>query len=54
MGGDAPERGHGASLERLEQLGDTLGGVRAAPLAIDTAELVSAQAAKGRRSVNGR
>ena len=54
MGGDAPERGHGASPERLAQLGDALGGVGAAAAKIKAAELVSAQAAKGRRSVNGR
>ena len=52
--GGALERGHGASLERLAELGDALGGVGAGPLVSDTAELVSAQAAKGRRSVNGR
>ena len=53
-GGDALERGHGAPLERTAQLGDALGGVGAAAAKINAAELVSAQAAKGRRSVNGR
>ena len=54
LGGGAPERGHGTSLEPLEQLGDALGGVGAVTLIIEAAELVAAQAAKGRRSVNGR
>ena len=54
MGGDAPERGHGASPERLAQLGDALGGVGAVAMNVDAAELVAGQAAKGRRSVNGR
>ena len=53
-GGDALERGHGAPLERLAQLGDALCSVDAAAQAIDAAELVVSQAAKGRRSVNGR
>ena len=52
--GGALKRGHGAALERLAQLGDAIGGVGAVAIIIDTAELVSAQAAKGRRSVNGR
>ena len=53
-GGGAPERGHGAPLEPLAELGDALGGVGAAALMIEAAELVGIQAAKGRRSVNGR
>ena len=53
-GGDALERGHGAPLERLAQLGDALCSVDAAAKAIDAAELVIAQAAKERRRVNGR
>ena len=53
-GGGALERGHGASLKRLAQLGDALGGVGAFVLPIKTAELVVAQAAKvGSGSVNG-
>ena len=52
--GGALQRGHGALLERLAQLGDALSGVGAGPPGGDAAELVSAQAAKGRRSVNGR
>ena len=50
----ALERGHGAPLEPLAQLGDALGGVGAAASIIEAAELVVAQAAKGRRSVNWR
>ena len=54
-GGGALERGHRALLEPLEQLGDALGGVGAAAAAIEAAELVVGQAAKGRRyNVNGR
>ena len=63
-GGGALERGHGAPLEPLAQLGDALGGVGAGGVGavgvgavaaiVDAAELVVAQAAKGRRSVNGR
>ena len=53
-GGSALERGHGAPLERLAELGDALGGVGAVTQRIDAAELVVAQAAKGRRSVSGR
>ena len=48
-GGGALERGHRASLERLAQLGDTLGGVGAAPPGGEAAELVVGQTAKGRR-----
>ena len=51
--GGAPERGHGAPLERLAQLGDALRGVGASAGIINASELVSAQAAMGRRSVNG-
>ena len=53
-GGSAPERGHGASLERLAQLGDARRGVGASAVKINAAELVGIQAANGRRSVNGR
>ena len=53
-GGGALERGHGASLKRLAQLGDALGGVGAIAPAVEAAELVEAQAAKvGSGSVNG-
>ena len=51
--GGALERGHGAALERLAQLGDALGGVSAVTQIIEATELVTDQAAKGRRSVNG-
>ena len=53
-GGGALERGHGAPLEPLAQLGDALRGVGAAAVPIKAAEHVFGQAAKGRRSVNGR
>ena len=53
-GGGALERGHSAPVEPLAQLGDTLGGVGAVSLFVEAAELVLSQAAKGRRSVNGR
>ena len=53
-GGGAPKRGHGAPPEPLVELGDALGGVGADTLKIEAAELVIGQAAKGRRSVNGR
>ena len=53
-GCDALERGHGAPLEPLAELGDALGGVGAVTIIIEAAELVTGQAAKGRRSVNGR
>ena len=52
--GGALERGHGAALEALAQLVDALGGVGAAAAIIKAAELDAGQAAKGRRSVNGR
>ena len=51
-GGGAPERGHGAPLERLAQLGDALSGVSALTLIIEAAELVVIQAAKGKRGVS--
>ena len=55
-GGGAPERGHGAPLEPLAQLGDAQGGVGTVGIAmhivIDAAELVAIQAAKGRRGVS--
>ena len=54
-GGGALERGHGASLEPLAQLSDALGGIGASAVKlIEAAELVVGQAAKQRRSVNGR
>ena len=53
-GGGALERGHGAPLERLAQLGYALGGVGTAAVPTNATELVVTQAAKGRRSVNGR
>ena len=53
-GGGALQRGHGAPLERLEQLGDALRGVGAVAIIVEAAELVVAQPAKGSRSVNGR
>ena len=43
--GGALERGHGAPLEPLAQLGDALGGVGATALPVEAAELVFAQAA---------
>ena len=53
-GGGALDRGHGASLKRLAQLGDALGGVGAVASLIKTAELVVHQAAKVvSGSVNG-
>ena len=53
--GGALERGHGAPLEPLAQLGDALRSVGAAALVVDAAELVKVQAAKvGSGSVNGR
>ena len=48
-GGGAPERGHGAPLERTAQLGDALSGVGAVAILTDAAELVAGQAATGRR-----
>ena len=53
-GAGALERGHGAPLERLAQLGDALGGVGAAATTINAAELVVGQTAEERRCVNGR
>ena len=53
-GGGALERGHGAPLERLAQLGYALGGVGAAATTINAAELVVGQTAEERRCVNGR
>ena len=50
----ALKRGHGTPLEPLAELDDALGGVGAVTLTIEAAELVTGQAAKGRRSVNGR
>ena len=55
VGGGALERGHGAPLEPLAQLGDAIGGVGALTIPIEAAELVSGQAAKvGSGGVNGR
>ena len=45
-GGGALERGHGAPLEPLAELGDALGGVGAVTHIIEAAELVVIQAAK--------
>ena len=56
-GGGALERGHGAPLERLTQLGDALSGVGTGLPRADEAEAVVGQAAKGKRytvSYNGR
>ena len=54
-GGGALERGHGAPLEPLAQLGDALGGVGAVAILMEAAELVPGQAAGERRKyVNGR
>ena len=44
-GGGAHERGHGAPLEPIAQLSDTLRGVGAAAIVVEAAELVAAQAA---------
>ena len=44
-GGGALERGHGAALEPLAQLGDALSGVGAVAPEVEAAELVEAQAA---------
>ena len=55
-GSGTPERGHGAPLERVAQLGDAQGGVGTLDIAIfiviEAAELVVIQAAKGRRGVS--
>ena len=54
-GGGALERGHGAPLERLAQLGDAHCCVVASALVVEAAEMVVHQAAKvGSDSVNGR
>ena len=54
-GGGALERGHGAPLEPLAQLGDAVGGVVAFAIPVEAAELVRRQAAKvGSGGVNGR
>ena len=53
-GGGALKQGDRAPLEPLAQLGYALRGVGAmAAVIINAAELVDAQSAKGRRSVNG-
>ena len=46
-GGGALERGHGAPLEPLAQLGDALSGVLAVTVTVEATELVTGQAAKG-------
>jgi len=55
-GAGALERGHGAPLEPLAQLGDAQGGVGTADITIiilvEAAEPVFTQAAKGRRGVS--
>ena len=48
----ALQRGHGASLEPLAQLGDALGGVGAFAAIINAAELVPGQAATRERGVS--
>ena len=54
-GGGALQRGQGAPLEPLAQLGDALGGVGAIASPIEAAELVAGQAANiGKEGVNGR
>ena len=52
MGGGALQRGHGAPLERLAQLGNALGGVAAEAVNAEAAELVLGQAAKAKRGVS--
>ena len=53
QGGGALERGHGASLERLAELGDALGGVGAASM-LNAAQHVVGQAVSiQKRRVNG-
>jgi len=53
-GGGALERGHGAPLERLAQLGDALCRVGASVLVVEAAEMVVRQATKvWSDSVNG-
>ena len=49
-GGGALERGHGAPLERLAQLGDALCSVGASTILVDAAERVVAQPASMGRS----
>ena len=51
-GGSALERGHGASLEPLAQLGYALGGEGAIAATIEATELVAGQAAKGKEEVS--
>ena len=54
LGGGALERGHGAPLENLAQLGDTLSGIGAIAIPAEAAELVPLQTAQvGSGSVNG-
>ena len=50
----ALERGHGAPVEPLAQLGDALGSVGSTAAPVEATELVLGQAAKERRHVNGR
>ena len=52
-GSGALERGHGAPLETLAQLGDTLGSVGALAKGVEAAELIVGQPAGEGGSVNG-
>ena len=56
VSGCALQRGHGALLERLAQLGDALSGVGAAAIPIEATDLVVGQAASmgGSESVSAR
>ena len=49
MRGGVLERGQGAPLETLAQLGDAVRGVGALAIPVEAAEAVVAQAAKERR-----
>ena len=51
--GGALQRGHGAPLEPLAQLGEALSGVGTAPPAVEAAELAVGQPVNVKRSVNG-
>ena len=53
-GGGALQRGQGAPLDPLAERSDARSGVLAVPIVVNATEHVVAQAAKGRRSVNGR
>ena len=52
LGGGALERGHGASLEPLAQLGYALGGEGAITATSEATELVAGQAAKEKEEVS--